>query len=284
MLGASAIIGTMEHDRVPLEEQQRFSIPISRFLLTFTILVIGLWLLFTPGGLLGKADAVGYAVCHRIDLRSFHLGIRQLPLCARCTGMYLGALTTLIGFILTRGKAGAFPSRGIQIVLVGFAGLWALDGINSFLSIMPGFPYIYTPDNTLRLLTGTLLGSALATMIYPVFIQSVWDAGQDQVVIPSWRWFLSLLGSLMIVDLAILTENPLVLYPLVLLSAVGVITLLMFAYSVLVVSFMKRPPIGDSWLKLWPILTAGFLLALSQVALIDLLRYLITGTWDGFSL
>ena len=26
------------------------------------------WLLNTPPGLLGKADAVGYAVCHRIDI------------------------------------------------------------------------------------------------------------------------------------------------------------------------------------------------------------------------
>ena len=50
------------------------------------------WLLNTPPGLLGKADAIGYAVCHRIDLRSFHLGERALPLCARCSGMYLGAM------------------------------------------------------------------------------------------------------------------------------------------------------------------------------------------------
>jgi uncharacterized membrane protein len=272
----------MEHGRVPPEEPKRFSTLISRLILTFTVLGISLWLLLTPEGLLGKADAVGYAVCHRIDLRSFHLGIRELPLCARCTGMYLGALTTLIGFMLAQGKAGAFPSREIQIVLVGFAGLWVLDGLNSFLSIMPGFPNLYMPHNALRLLTGTLLGSALATMIYPVFIQSFWDTGQDQRVIPSWRWFLSLLGSLILIDLAILSENPLVLYPLALLSAVGVITLLTLAYSVLVMTFKRCLTDGSSWMHLWPVLTAGFLLALSQVAVIDLLRYWVTGTWDGF--
>ena len=58
------------------------------------LLTLG-WLLNTPAGLLGKADAVGYAVCHRIDLRSFNLGERQMPLCARCTGMYLGAVLGL---------------------------------------------------------------------------------------------------------------------------------------------------------------------------------------------
>ncbi len=59
------------------------------------LLLVG-WLWNTPAGLLGKADALGYAVCHRIDVRSFHLGERQLPLCARCTGMYLGAMLGLV--------------------------------------------------------------------------------------------------------------------------------------------------------------------------------------------
>ena len=35
-------------------------------LLAVGLLFVG-WLLNTPGGLLGKADAIGYAVCHRID-------------------------------------------------------------------------------------------------------------------------------------------------------------------------------------------------------------------------
>jgi hypothetical protein len=53
------------------------------------------WLSLTPPGLLGKADAVGYAVCHRIELRSFHLDGRPLPLCARCSGMYPVSYTHL---------------------------------------------------------------------------------------------------------------------------------------------------------------------------------------------
>ena len=42
-------------------------------LVTVGLLFIG-WLANTPAGLLGKADAIGYAVCHRIDVRSFLLG------------------------------------------------------------------------------------------------------------------------------------------------------------------------------------------------------------------
>ena len=60
------------------------------------VLVFLGFLMVAPPGLLGKADALGYAVCHRIDARSFHIGTRQLPLCARCSGMYLGALLGLV--------------------------------------------------------------------------------------------------------------------------------------------------------------------------------------------
>jgi hypothetical protein len=50
----------------------------------FGLVLLG-WLINTPAGLLGKADAIGYAVCHRIDLRSFFIGERQFPLCMRCS-------------------------------------------------------------------------------------------------------------------------------------------------------------------------------------------------------
>src|SRR3990172_4039303 len=94
---------------------------LSRSLNWLVFLAVGLvflgWLLSTPSGLLGKADAIGYAVCHRIDLRSFHLGARQLPLCARCSGMYLGALVAFVG-LLAQGKArfGGFPRTALLVM------------------------------------------------------------------------------------------------------------------------------------------------------------------------
>jgi uncharacterized membrane protein len=253
-------------------------------LLTAAILIVALWLLLTPGGLLGKADAVGYAVCHRIDLHSFHLGMRILPLCSRCTGMYLGALITLIAFSVLRRKAGSYPSVPIRIVLFVFAGFWALDGINSFLSILPDAPHIYPPDNLLRLITGTLIGVSLATMIYPVFIQSAWSEWHTSAVIPSWPWLFGLLSILALVIWVVQSENPLLLYPLALLSSIGVLTLLTMAYSVFTIALFKRQNQARNWPDLWLLLLGGLTLALSQVAIIDLLRFALTGTWDGFHL
>jgi uncharacterized membrane protein len=35
--------------------------------------------------------ALGHVVCHQLPERSFHVGATPLPVCARCTGIYLGA-------------------------------------------------------------------------------------------------------------------------------------------------------------------------------------------------
>src|SRR5437868_4456347 len=57
------------------------------------MIALVLWISFTPAGILGKADAVGYAVCHRITVRSFAFpNGQQLPMCARCTGTFIGVL------------------------------------------------------------------------------------------------------------------------------------------------------------------------------------------------
>jgi uncharacterized membrane protein len=258
--------------------------PPRRLLLTLAIIITAAWLSSTPGGLLGKADAVGYAVCHRIDLRSFHLGERTLPLCSRCTGMYLGSLITLLAFVTLRRRAGALPSRPVQYALMGFAALWALDGINSTLTLITSVSPLYPPQNWFRLVTGTLFGISLATLIYPVFIQSAWRDWDEAPIIPSGRWLAGLLGVLALVTLGVLSENPLILYPLAILSSMGVVVLLSMAYSVLTLIPLKLQNQANALRQLWLPLLMGFTLALVQIAAIDLLRYVLTGTWDGFHL
>ena len=103
-----------------------------------SLLFIG-WLLNTPSGLLGKADAIGYAVCHRIDLRSFHIGDRQVPLCARCTGMFLGAMLGLCYQSYIGQKRSGAPPAQVIVVLVIFVFAFILDGLNSYVSLIPRY-------------------------------------------------------------------------------------------------------------------------------------------------
>jgi hypothetical protein len=49
--------------------------------------------------------AIGSAICHQLSERSYHLWTAQMPVCARCAGIYAGAaLTALVA-------AAAPPSR-----------------------------------------------------------------------------------------------------------------------------------------------------------------------------
>jgi len=247
-------------------------------------LLIG-WLLNTPAGLLGKADAVGYAVCHRIELRSFHLGDRQFSLCARCTGQYLGAMLGFIYQLAVGLRRGGHPPRGVLAVLGALTLVWAFDGLNSFLDLFPE-PFsrysLYEPKNTLRLLTGTGLGLGLSVMLFPAFHQTVWKKWDPK---PALSGFISLGGLLalgLILDLGVLTENPLILYPLALVSAAGVLVILTMVYTMVWVMLFGVENRFDSFKELAFPLAAGFTIALAQIAALDFVRYLFTGTWDGF--
>jgi uncharacterized membrane protein len=251
--------------------------------LAIILLVIG-WLLNTPGGLLGKADAVGYAVCHRIDLRSFHLGDRQLPLCARCTGMYLGAMLGLVYQGMTAGRSVGKPSRGVILVLGLMVLAFAVDGINSYASLFPGVPTIYEPHNTGRLLTGTGMGLAIAAALFPAFNLSVWNTVQNKPALDGWRPLAGLIALGGLLDLIVLSENPLALYPLALISAAGVLVLVTMIYAMIWLMIFRQEGSANRAAELLLPLAGGFALGMIQIILLDLGRFVLTGSWDGFHL
>lgn len=256
------------------------------------LLVFVGWFLNTPPGLFGKADAIGYAVCHRIGERSFHIGSYQLPLCARCSGMYLGAVTGLVFQSLIGWKRLKIPHWSIIALLVVFVAAFGIDGSNSYLyllkqvspGILPNIPNLYVPNNTLRLLTGSGMGLGMAVMLFPAFNQTVWADGEDKPAIPGWKAFGLLLGIQVIFDLLVLSESPIVLYPLAIISALGVWLLLTIVYSMVWVMIMGQDNKFTKLRQLWLPFLAGLTIALIQTAAIDALRFWLTGTWGAFPL
>lgn len=244
------------------------------------------WLLNTPEGLLGKTDAVGYAVCHRIDLRSFHLGERPFSLCARCTGQYLGAMLGLVFQSIRRPRATGRPPWGVIGVLGAVALIFAVDGSNSYLHLLPGMSrfYLYEPNNTLRLLTGTGLGIGVSVMLLPAFNQTVWKHRDRRPAIDGMLPLGAVLALGLLLDLLVLTENPMILYPLALISAGGVLVLLTMVYAMAWVMLFRLENRFEKFRDMIFPLVAGFTIALLQIAIIDYLRFLFTGTWDGFHL
>lgn len=257
-----------------------------RGIIVLGVIFLFAWLTMTPQGLLGKADAVGYAVCHRIDLRSFHIGDRQVPLCARCTGQYIGAMFSLIYLAVTRPRRTGRPSWVIVGFLILFAGIYTLDGLNSYIHLMPHFLrfYLYDPRNPVRLLTGTGLGLGMGVLVFPSFNATVWRNYDPRPVLDGYKDFCVLVLGGALIDLFILSENPLLIYPLALVSASGVFVLLTMIYT-MVLSMITKTENGYQDLRQLSImLIAGFLISLAQISVLDVLRYMLTGTWSGFHL
>lgn len=261
-----------------------FPVTVIKVILFFaTLLVVTVWWLNTPPGLLGKADAVGYAVCHRIADRSFLIGDRQTPLCARCSGMYLGALLG-IAYIWRIGRYGGMPPLKISLVFGAFLVFFALDGSNSYLQFFPGAPGLYEPQNWLRLLTGTGIGLGIAAFLVPVVHQTLWTTYDSRPALKGWREFWPLLGLALLVDLAVWSEIPLLLYPLALLSALGLLIVLSLVYAIVWILITKQENRFENDRAVWMPVLAGFLTAMVQIAVIDAGRYWFTGTWGGFNL
>ena len=241
------------------------------------------FLIATPDGLLTKADMVGYAVCGRLEGHSFVIAGRQLPLCARCTGTFLGALTGFFGqavVLRRRRRAAEFPSPLIIAILVGFVLLMAADGLNSYMALLNG-PHLYESQNWLRLTSGALYGLTMSAFVYPVFNFTLWRRPVPQRAIRNLRD----LGILLLLEAGVvgvvLTRWSFLLYPLALLSALGVLTLLTSVNSMLVVMIVRRENVVDTWREAIVPLLAGFTVSLIQVGVIDVVRYALTGTLEG---
>jgi len=253
------------------------------------------FLITTPDGFLTKMDMVGYAVCHRIPSHSFAIAGHQLPLCARCTGTFIGTLVGFVGqaALLRRRRAGEFPPAPILVILAGFTLLWAADGANSYLALIRG-PHLYEPQNWLRLTTGALNGLTMSALVYPVFNFTLWrhptTVGPHPTTVgpPLTERTIRNLGDLGLLVLPeagliglLLTRWSFLLYPLALLSALGVLALLTTVNSMLVLIIVRRENVVETWREAVVPLLAGFIVSLVQVGVIDIVRYMLTGTLSG---
>ena len=256
-----------------------------------TLIVFGIWFSLTPPGLLGKADAIGYAICHRIDERSFHIHDRQLPLCARCTGEFYAAGISLLFFAIVSKKKSGMPGWKLGAPLIVFFLAFGLDGSNSYLYLLKqtsqgafeNIPNLYIPNNTLRLFTGSGMGIALASILFPAFNQTTWKETDPSPAL-DWQKLGILTGIVILTDLLILTEHPAILYPIAIVSVLGVLALLILVFSMVWLLIMREENIFDSIKQMWLPFVGGTTLAFLMIATIDLLRYKLTGTWGAFPL
>lgn len=272
--------------------QRSWSSPFSRrvtllLIMLGALLVMSIYTITDPARLehshaLNGADYVGYAICHRLTDRSFSIAGRQLPLCARCTGMYLGVSLTFIVLALAgRRRWADLPPFKIMIVLIGFIGLMAIDGINSYSHFFPNFPHLYEPQNWLRLVTGMGTGLAMGAFLFPALAQTLWIDQERRPSIGSWRELGVLLILAGVTILLVLSNQPTLLYVLGLISAAGVLLVLTAVNSVLLLITLKKDARTSRWSQIFPALAFGLGVAIVQVAVISFIRFSLTGTMTG---
>jgi uncharacterized membrane protein len=272
------------------QEPRGAASPVIRWFVVGAALIgLAAWLYMAPPGLMGKLDAIGYAVCHRLDSHSLHIGSLQMPLCARCTGEFNAAAIALIFQGIISPRKSLLPRRGILVVLGVLLAAFAADGLNSYVALMRssyggalgGIPSPYVTSNATRVITGSGMGLAIAAMLYPMYNQTVWNAPVQKRAL-AWGQLGLLAAILVLVDLAILTESPFVLYPVAVLSAMGVLALLTMVFSIAWIMIMRQDNAFQHAKQLWLPAAAGLTLAFLLILSIDLFRLNLTHTWGGF--
>jgi uncharacterized membrane protein len=242
-----------------------------------SIFIILLFAYVPPSTLLGKADVVGYAICHRMPERSFVLGDRYFPLCARCTGTFLGALLGLAAMLLLgRRRASHLPPVPVLGVLVFFTGFWAFDGLNSYLTLFPGAPSLYQPQNWLRLTTGLLNGLALMIFVFPIFNFTLWRNPSPERAIKNIWELVAILPAVVLIILVIQTEIGFLLYPLAVLSSAGVVVMLVIINSMIAAVVLGREGYARSWPQALVTLIVGLAMAILQMTAMVLIRAYLT--------
>jgi hypothetical protein len=108
--------------------------------------------------------AVGSMICHQLPERSFHLWTAQLPVCARCTGIYAGAALAAIIACVARGfqPRGRGPERAAphtsRAILVAAA-------LPTLATLVYEWTTGHMPANAIRAAAGAPLGATVVWMV-----------------------------------------------------------------------------------------------------------------------
>ena len=240
-------------------------------------LALGFWIALTPPGFWAKIRMIGYAVCHQIPSHSFFEGEHQFPLCARCTGMYLGSLLGL-GFTWLQGKRGGFPPVWVWLIFTAFFLGFAFDGINSAIGLLPGFKQVYPSQNWFRMATGLGMGLTMGSLLAVAFTQAVWQDALELKIFARFRDFLMMLLAALAVGALVLWGSSFVKQALMLISTLGVVIMLTLIYSVPAsILFFGQSKANDAR-SLWLPLLLGFFIMILQLGGMAYLRYLLTST------
>lgn len=233
--------------------------------------------LVAPWPLLDKLWAIGYGICPQRISHSYFLGGQQLPVEARMMGMFAGFLLSVVVFAgLGRFRARRLPTWPHLLVLAVFGTSMAVDGVNATMYDL-GLPHLYVPLNPVRLITGLLMGAAMAGLLWPIFNMTVWrEAPAVSVLDRPWHLALLLLLLSLFAGVILLGVDWL-LYPVSLLTTVGQVALLATLGTVMATVALRRDRQAASAWDLAPSVVAGLALTVLLLVSMAAMRYTVLG-------
>lgn len=207
-------------------QQQRYEEAIDQlapwryaFISVLSILLLGL--LFLPGASLAQKM---YIVLHGMCSQEHNiiLGGIQFPICARCTGIYISAVITLIYFwALRRGLAGRVAPWYITGVMIFFVLAMVVDGFHS-MSVGLGLWKFYEPRNDVRTLTGIGVGIGIAVLLLMMINTVLRNNADDNMhAFENWREFIGAVILNFLVLVAIYGNLNILAMPLATLAFLG---------------------------------------------------------------
>ena len=178
-----------------------------------------------------------------------------------------------------RPRTQGLPSSAMMAVLVFMFMTMAADGLNSTFQALPGGQGLWETTNTLRVITGTLAGTAIAFFLYPMFNSAFWrsDLLSDE---PSLDRPFELFGYgaalAVLVGLALSSDGDagagVVYWILALTSIAGLLLLLTLANTMILTLIMRREGQIASWQAALTPLLLALLLAILELLLLAAAR------------
>jgi uncharacterized membrane protein len=224
---------------------------------------------------LGAIEWLLSGICHQLAENCLVYDGRPLPLCARCTGAFLGfALALGVLRAVEPGRPTCWPSGAAAVTLALLAAAWAADGANSLAATVWGRA-LYAPSNGLRLVSGVGLGLVLGALLYPAYHQVLWrhTSAHRVLATPARLGALLTAGALLATLLWVWRSAPWTLWAAA--ASVAVLVTLAATNATLLVLLARREGRGESWPMVAPDLLVGAGTTLAELALIAGLRALL---------
>jgi uncharacterized membrane protein len=146
---------------------------VSLITLAFALLIWNVALLAAPAGTMrttsGLTYMAGALICHQQPERSFHRDGAQYPVCARCHGLYAGAMLGVLAWVGLAGVQRAPRARAQRWLSPhSLRALLALVALPTLVTVALAWTGVWDAPNLLRALLAVPLGLAIAVVVAAV--------------------------------------------------------------------------------------------------------------------